>query len=184
MQATLRGSLLDRIIGVCRLDVATYDAIVRDSTAMPGALIVVVLAAISSGIAAMVDADEGIWVLFVGLAFAFIFWGIYALAAWYAGVELVRGRRLNATFAEVLRVLGFAQAPGILTALAAIPVAGVAIGFAIWAWTLVTGIVAIRQVFDTSIARAIVIAILGVVISLILVVIATSVLGIGSAFLL
>lgn len=61
---------------------------------------------------------------------------------------------------ELLRALGFAQAPGVLMVLAFLPLAGL-LTFVVGVWTLAAGLVAIREALDISTLKALGTAILG-----------------------
>jgi hypothetical protein len=67
----------------------------------------------------------------------------------------------TATWGELLRTLGFAQAPGVLMVVAIIPVLGQLARFGIWLWMLGTGIVAIRQALDVDTGKAVMTALVG-----------------------
>ena len=79
----------------------------------------------------------------------------------------------TATWGELLRTLGFAQSPRILLVLGIIPVLGRLVVLVVGIWTLVTGVVAIRQALDITTGKAIVTA----VVSLIAIIVVTAVLG-------
>ena len=67
----------------------------------------------------------------------------------------------TATWGELLRTLGFAQAPGVLMIFGIIPLLGGIVRVFVALWLLITGIVAIRQALDFSTSKAIVTALLG-----------------------
>jgi hypothetical protein len=135
--------MLERIIGVLRLDAATYEEIEADENATTQAAIVVAIVAIVGG---LVGAGIGsaLGENFVGtflrqLIGAFVAWFIWAAVTYFVGTALFNGK---STMGQMLRVLGFAQAPGIL---AIIPVCGAFVG---WLWTLACSFIAIRQGLD------------------------------------
>jgi hypothetical protein len=70
----------------------------------------------------------------------------------------------TADWGELLRTLGFAQAPGALIILRVIPVLGPLVAFIAGIWTLVAAIVAIRQALDFNTSRAILTAISAVIV--------------------
>lgn len=141
--------MLDRIIGVLKLDANVYEEIEADENATSQAAIVVAVVAIvggliSGGISAVMGGS------FLGsfltqLLTAFFSWLIWSAVTYFVGTSLFGGK---ATMGEMLRVLGFAQAPGIL---GIIPVCGSFVG---WVWTLACTFIAIRQGLDLDNSKA------------------------------
>ncbi|MCC6607049.1 MAG: YIP1 family protein [Anaerolineae bacterium] len=141
--------MLDRIIGVLKLDVNTYEAIEADEGATSQAAIVVAVVAIVGGLigggisAAMGGSFLGSFLR--QMLGAFISWFIWSGVTYFVGTSMFGGK---ATMGEMLRVLGFAQAPGIL---GIIPVCGSFVG---WIWTLACTFIAIRQGLDLDNSKA------------------------------
>jgi hypothetical protein len=82
----------------------------------------------------------------------------------WSGITYLIGDKLlggTATWGELLRTIGFAQSPGVLYALGAVPALGALIRFVVAIWILFAGIIAIRQALDFGTGRAIVTAVLG-----------------------
>jgi hypothetical protein len=73
----------------------------------------------------------------------------------------------TADWGELLRTLGFAQAPRVLNVLGIIPVLGPLVMLVVWLWVLVTQVVAIRQALDVDTGKAILTAVVSSVIVLI-----------------
>ncbi|HZD04559.1 MAG TPA: YIP1 family protein [Longimicrobiales bacterium] len=85
-------------------------------------------------------------------------WLLWAALTWVVGARLFGG---TATWGELLRTLGFAQAPAVFAVLALLPVVGWAIEGIVALWILWAGVVAIRQALDFGTARAILTALTG-----------------------
>jgi hypothetical protein len=130
----------------------------------------------ASDLAGKIRTEDGIGtalgVNFVGsfirqLISAFVAWLIWAAVTYFVGTSLFKGK---STIGEMLRVLGFAQAPGLLVI---IPICGAFVG---WLWTLACSFIAIRQGLDidntsaffTAVIALIVVILVNVVIGLIL----------------
>jgi hypothetical protein len=140
---------LNRILGVFKLSVATFEEIEHDPNATGQAAILVgitaVLAAFGSGFSAAF-AGNSFFGSFIGtLIWTFIGWFLWALVSYLIGTGLFNGQ---ATLDEMLRVIGFAYAPQML---AIIPLCGSLIGFI---WSLLAGFIAIRQGLDLDDIRA------------------------------
>ncbi len=170
---------LNRVIGVLKLDVNTYEEIEADETATSQAAIVVAIVAIVGGIlggifAAFTDASF-LGTFFRQLITAFVSWFIWAYVTYWVGTSIFEGK---STPGEMLRVLGFAQAPGIL---AIIPICG---GFIGWIWTLVCTFIAIRQGLDLDNTKALMTAVIAFVVVIVfyfIVVAILAALGFGAA---
>jgi hypothetical protein len=168
--------MLDRIIGVFKLDVATFEEIEHDKTATSQAaivvLIVALIGAIGSGIGASM-ADSSFISSFIGSIIAtFGGWLIWSVVTYFVGTSLFAGK---ATLDEMLRVIGFAYAPQIL---GIIPCIGTIIGFI---WTLIAGFIAVRQGLDLDNGKAFLTIIVGAIAYAILLAVLGTVFGLGGA---
>lgn len=142
-------SLTDRMMGAAMFDIGVYEEVEHDRDATSQAAIVVGLVAVASAIGA---AGGGIGAVIGGLIGAFVSWLIWAGLTYLIGDKLLGG---TATWGELLRTLGFAQAPGVLYILGIIPILGGLIRFVVGIWILVLGVIAIRQALDFGTGKAI-----------------------------
>ena len=148
-------SVVDRMKGAAMLDVATYEEVEHDEKATGQAAIVVIIVAVCSAIGAVWRGGPSIIVAPVG---AILGWLLWAAVTYIIGGKLLGG---TATWGELLRTLGFAQAPGVLMIFGIIPLLGGVVRLVVALWLLVAGVVAIRQALDFSTGKAIATAILG-----------------------
>jgi hypothetical protein len=82
----------------------------------------------------------------IGVACAsLVGWGVWAGITYLVGTRLFHG---TATWGELLRTLGFAQAPGVLLLLAFFPLLGWILHLVVPFWMLVAGFIAVRQALD------------------------------------
>jgi hypothetical protein len=86
----------------------------------------------------------------------------------------------KATWGELLRTLGFAQSPGVLYVVGIIPVLGVLAKVAVWIWLLVAGIIAIRQALDVDTTKAVLTALIGWGVYVLLAIVLGLLLGVGN----
>ncbi len=168
--------MIQRILGVLMLNAATYEEIEHDQSATTEAAIVVAIVALISGVVGgAISSAMGSGSFFTTLIFnvvmAFVSWIIWSFVTYFVGTSLFGGK---ADLGEMLRVLGYAQAPGIL---GFIPVIGACIG---GVWTLATAFVAIRQGLDVDNMKALMTAIVAFVAMMIVSAVLSSVLGIGA----
>jgi hypothetical protein len=155
MNSSARRSMTDRMIGAAKLEIDVYEEVEADTTATGQAAGVVAIVALCSAIGGIGGGAEG---AFSGLIAALVGWLLWAGITYLIGDKLLGG---TATWGELLRTLGFAQAPGVLFLFGIIPLVGWLIGIVVGLWILVAGVVAIRQALDFSTGRAIATALLG-----------------------
>ena len=137
------------------LDVATYEEVEHDEKATGQAAIVVIIVAVCSAIGAVWRGGPSIIIAPVS---AILGWLLWAAVTYVIGDKLLGG---TATWGELLRTLGFAQAPGVFMIFGIIPLLGGIVRIAVALWLLVAGVIAIRQALDFSTGKAVVTAILG-----------------------
>ncbi len=158
MNTTTERSFIDRMVGAAKLNVDTYEDVEADTSATPDAAGVIALVAVAGAIGA---AGSGTTAVIAAVVSAFVGWGLWAGITYIVGDKLLGG---TATWGELLRTLGFAQAPGVLLALGIIPGFRTITMFIVAIWTLITGIVAIRQALDFGTGKALITAILSAII--------------------
>jgi hypothetical protein len=151
----VKRSIIDRMRGAAMLDIATYEEVEADTTATGQAAIVVIISAIASAIGAAGAGGANIIGTLIGALLSWVLW---------AGLTYVIGDKVfggTATWGELLRTLGFAQAPRVLLVLGIIPVFGLLVWIAVAIWVLIAGIIAIRQALDFSTQKALLTALIG-----------------------
>jgi hypothetical protein len=135
--------LVERIIGVFKLDVNTFEEVEHDPNATVQAAIIVgivaVLSAFGSAIGAAIGDDSVLGSFFGSLFWAFIGWLLWSAVTYFVGTSMFRGQ---ATLDEMLRVIGFSYAPQMLSI---VPCFGSIVG---WIWSLIAGFIAVRQGLD------------------------------------
>lgn len=178
--------MLQRILGVFKLDKATFAEIEADQSATTQAAIVVVLVALIAGIGAAIAAvmvnrtmpgvieglgESGIEGLDLSMipqmspvgAFlnavigALLSWLVWSALTYFIGTKLFGG---TADMGEMLRVIGFAQAPRLLSGLSFIPCLGGILSLVGWVWALAASFVAIREGLDLDSGKTLVTIIL------------------------
>jgi hypothetical protein len=150
-------SFTDRLTGAALLNIDVYEEVEHDTTATTQAAGVVALVAIASAIGGIEHGPLGM----IGAVLASILgWLMWAGITYLIGDKLLGG---TATWGELLRTLGFAQAPGILLMLAVLPFVGWLLLPVVGVWMLFTGVIAIRQALDFGTGRAIATALLGLI---------------------
>ena len=150
-----KGDMVQRMLGAAMLNVETYEEVEADNTATSQAAAVVAMVAVASAIGAAGNENVSV---FMAPIFQIVMWLIWAGMTYLIGDKLLGG---TATWGELLRTLGFAQAPGLLYFLGVIPFLGWIIQLVVGIWLLVAAIIAIRQALDFSTGKAILTAVIG-----------------------
>jgi len=150
-----QGDLVGRMLGAAKLDVQTFEEVEHDTTATSQAAAVVAMAAVASAVAATNTGMGGV-----------LFAPVWQLISWliWAGVTYLIGARIfggTATWGELLRTLGFAQAPALLLIFAFLPLVGGLLKVVVGFWVLIAGIIAIRQALDFGTGKAVLTAVIG-----------------------
>jgi hypothetical protein len=135
--------MLARVVGVFKLDANTFEEIEHNTSLTLYAAIIVGLVSLVSGVGTFFyRAIFGGNVLtgFLGSVIASILgWLAWSVITWFVGTRFFNGQ---ATVEEMLRVIGFAYTPLLLSI---IPCVGSIIG---GIWALVAGFIAVRQGLD------------------------------------
>jgi hypothetical protein len=148
-------SIVDRMRGAAMLDVATYEEVEHDEQATGQAAVVVIIVAVCTALGAIWRGGPSI---IGGPIGAILGWLLWSAVTYVIGTKLLGG---VATWGELLRTIGFAQAPGVLMIFGVIPILGWAVRIVVGIWLLATGFVAIRQALDVSNGKALLTAFLG-----------------------
>jgi hypothetical protein len=143
-------SFVERLTGVLRLDSAAYDDVADDPGALGQAAVVVGFAALARSLSAEGGPLGGQGIAFmiqVGATWPIAAFLIWALGNWFGH---------PASFARVLRVIGFALAPLLITALTVLPAefVRVAIDLLSTALLIATFVVGTRQALRATTGRA------------------------------
>lgn len=144
--------LFQRMIGAARLDVNTYEEVERDTSATQQALVVVILAAVASGIGGLDDGGAG---LIGGVIVGIVGWAVMAAIIYFVGTRIFGTAETQADWGQLARTLGFAYTPSLLNVLGFIPVVEWIVAIVVFVWGIAATIIAIRQALDFSTGRAV-----------------------------
>ena len=160
-------SMLDRMVRAAFLDEHVYEEVEADPGAMRQVVVIVALNSLASmvGYGANLDRPEGVnvgWLFLGGMALGFLYWALWALVTYMVGATVLRSQHTHADWGQLARTTGFAQSPGILRFLGAVPLVGEVFLSAIFIWQFAAMIVAVRQALDyTSTVRAVAVVVIG-----------------------
>jgi hypothetical protein len=146
-------TLIGRMIRAARLDPRLYAEVEADETTIGQAVSVVLLAAFAGGIN---FPGAPLLILFGGLLAALVGWLLFAYVIYLIGAKLLPEPGTKADFGALLRVMGFANAPGVVKLLGIVPELRVLVFFVAMVWVLVATVTAVRHALSyTSSWRAI-----------------------------
>jgi hypothetical protein len=158
--------LTGRMIGAAQADVKTLSEIEADPNAFTQAVIVIVIAGVASLVGNIFRG--GIVTGVIGLVGSLVGYALFSLLVFVIGTKVMPEPTTKADFNETFRTVGFAASPGVLNVLAIIPFLGPLISLLIAIWSLVIGVIAVREVLDYSnTGRAIVVCLIAFVVCLI-----------------
>ena len=170
MSSTGQSSLVDRMIRAAKVEPVLYEEVEADESATSQAATVVIIGAVAAGIAAAIGAvlagENPIGPLIVAIVLAIVGWVVWSYITYFIGTRMMGG---TATPGELLRTIGFAQAPQVLQILSFIPFIGGLISLAIGIWVLWAGIVAVRQALDFDTGKAVVTVLIGFIVYLVII---------------
>ncbi len=166
----------NRIIRAARLDVALYEEVEADKSALGQAMGVVVLSSIAAGIGSASKA--GLSGMLIGVVVSLVGWYIWAYLTYFIGTRLLPEPQTKADHGELLRTIGFSSSPGLIRVLGIIPVMRSIVFLIAAIWMLVAMIIAVRQALDYSTTlRAIGVCVIGWIVQIVLFVLLFSILG-------
>ena len=172
MQQVFEPSLFSRMKRAAMLDATVYEEVERDLSATNQAATVVIMVAVANGISGLLGVmltaalagTSGIgWSIFVvllGMVLSVVGWVIWSYLTYWVGTTVFKG---TATPGELLRTLGFATTPNLLGIVSFIPCLGGVAALAGMIWTIVAGVVAVRQALDIDTGKAIITVILSAI---------------------
>ena len=127
------------------------------------AVTVIVIAGVASLIGNVFR--SGVFGGMMALILSLISYALWSLLVVLIGTKLMPEPSTKADFNEAFRVIGFTAAPGVFNLLAIIPFLGPLISLVIAIWTLIIGVIAVREVLDYSnTARAIIVCLIAMVV--------------------
>ncbi|MSQ15884.1 MAG: hypothetical protein EXR50_08485 [Dehalococcoidia bacterium] len=155
--------MIQRMQRAASLDVSLYEEVEHDSSATMQALQVVILISILEGIGAGIGTGR-LGGLLVGTLASLGGWALWSFITYWIGTRMFAG---TATYGELLRTIGFAYSPRALLVFSFVPFIGGLLVLVVSVWTLISGVVAVRQALDVSTNNAVITCVLGWLASLV-----------------
>jgi len=159
----------DRMLGAAKLDARIYEEVEADTTATGQAASVVALASVAGGIGSLGLGTASVGVFLIGAVASLVSWVIWAFLTYIIGTRLLPQPHTRANMGEMLRTLGFAQAPGLARVLGVVPGLGTLIQAVVSLWMLAAMVVAVRQALDySSTGRAVLVCLVGWLVAIVI----------------
>jgi hypothetical protein len=147
---------LMRFIGALVLDPTAFENVEADRRSAMQSVAVVLLVCAAGGVGAIGFGLVGASGFLTGAIVSLGAWLVWAAAIVALGTHALAERQTRSDLPELLRVLGFATAPGVFLALAAMPVSASLVIAIVIPWMIAAAVVAVRQALDyRSTTRAI-----------------------------
>jgi hypothetical protein len=151
------------MVRAARLDSRLYEEVEADRGALGQAIGVVVLGSLASGVGS--GGLIGVTAIAGGAIREVVVWIIWAALTYLIGAKLLPEPQTRADLGELLRTIGFANAPCLLRIFALIPGAASFVFAISGVWRLAAMVVAVRQALDySSTWRAVVVCLLGLLV--------------------
>ena len=155
-----------RFFGALVLDASAYENVEADRHSAMQSVVVVMAICVAGGVGAIGFGLVGITGFVTGAILSLGAWLVWAVTIVALGTGLLAEPQTKSDLPELLRVLGFAAAPGVFFALAAMPAVAPIVLVVVAAWMIAAAVVAVRQALDyRSTARAVAVCVAGAALS-------------------
>lgn len=155
-----------RVIGTLVLDPATYEDVEADRTADMQSVVVVIAVCLAAGLAAMGFGRMGAAGFVTGVIVMLGGWLVWVSIIATLGTTALAEPQTRSNVHELLRVLGYAAAPGVFVVFAAIQPATAVVLAIVSVWMVAAAVLAVRQALDyRSTGRAVAVCVISFLIS-------------------
>ena len=157
-----------RFMGALALDSATFEAVESDRHAWWQSVAVVLLTCVAGGAAAIGFATSDVRAegFIIGMALTLGALAIWILLITLLGTHVWAEPQTQSDIREVMRTIGFAAAPGVFLAFAAIRPAAPFVFAAVAIWMTADSVLAVRQALDyRSTTRAIAVCVVAALVA-------------------
>lgn len=142
-----------RLFRAAKLDEEFYEELVVDSDHLIQSASVIILYSLASGIGNYTS--RGMTGFILGTIIALISWLLYAYLTFFIANQLLEIKETRVDVGELLRITGFASAPGLLRIFGLVPVLFNIVFIISTIWMLLTMIAAIKQAYELDLLRAV-----------------------------
>ena len=136
---------INRVFRAIKIDVDLYEEVEKDKSATIQAGIVVVLSSLAAGVGAL---QLGASNFLVAPVLSLLGWFVWAVVIYFVGVKLFKDPNTNTNHGELLRTIGFSQAPGLIRVFGITPDLMVVTFLGSGLWILACMVVAVKSALD------------------------------------
>ena len=155
---------IDRFFRAAKLDASLYQEVAADKGTLNQALIVVFIYSMAAAYGTF--GGGGASKTNIVMITTLLGWYVWAFSTYIVGARILPEAHTQTDRKALLRVLGFASAPGILRLLGFIPGLGIVVLLAATGWMIAAATVGIKQALNyESTFRALGVCIIGMIIS-------------------
>lgn len=151
-----------RMWRAAKLDPAFYEMVEADPRYTREAFLVVLVVAVCSSLGMAIEYRDHVFAqIFTSIVVVFCLWVAWAGITLWVGTNITETSETRSDMGEMLRVLGYAFSPQILSVFYFVPGLGSPLVFIGFFWSLLAGVVAIRQALDFNTTRALITGFIG-----------------------
>ena len=156
---------LNRLLRAAKLDVNLFQEIIDDAGLLNQALIVVFIYSMAAAYGTFGGIGGATKVNIVMIT-TLLGWYVWSFSTYIVGVRLLPESQTQPDRKALMRVLGFACAPGILRVLGFMPGLGIMVLLAATGWMIAAATIGVRQALNyESTSRALGVCVIGMIIS-------------------
>jgi len=176
-------TMINRVVKAAMLDKEFYQKAEADTSLTQEALMVVILVSVAGAVGSFIGGLIGgnIGTAFLGLIVSVVMgvatYYIWAYVTYFVGTQLFNA---TADAGELLRVLGYASGPRVLSILSFIPCVGGLAGLAGGIWSLVAGFIGVKEALDLDTTKTLITVVIGWVIVTVISLVIGAVMGVGA----
>ncbi len=151
----------NRLMRAARLDPGVYEEIESDRDSLGQAALAVILSSVAAGVG-MLSFHGDLAAFFWGMIAALVSWIFWAWMVTLIGTRWMPERQTSSNLGEMLRVLGFASAPGFIRIFGAVAALREVVFLAAAIWMMAAMVIAVKQALDyRSTGRAAAVCLVG-----------------------
>jgi hypothetical protein len=157
-------AFLNRFFRAAKLDASLYQEMIEDPKMFNQALIVVFIYSMAAAYGTF--GRTGSVGINIGMLTTLFGWYVWAISTYYIGARILPEPQTEPDRRALMRVLGFASAPGVLRAVGFIENLGLVILLIATIWMLAAATIGVKQALNyQSTSRALGVSIIGMIIS-------------------
>ena len=136
---------INRVFRAIKIDIDLYEEVEKDKSATIQAGFVVVLSSLAAGVGAM---QLGATNFLLAPILSLLSWYVWAYIIYFVGVKLFGSSNTKSNHGELLRTIGFAQAPGLIRVFGVTPDLMIVTFIGSGLWILACMVVAVKSALD------------------------------------